>query len=1591
MKRELSRKLGFLVALSLLLNISAPSALAAPSSRAPTAYTALFPAWYAPQSATLTITKSATPDPVDQGALITYIITVTNSSAEEAQQVIVTDTTPAGTVFESANVIDGGGATWFWGGLSTGESGEFVWFTSDRIFPDDGGLPANATAVLQFVVRVVGPFPDQGLVYNDAYYADAANANLVQGPTVTTTVNAPAFALGKTATPDPVAAGERLTYTIYLTNTGHLATTRPYTIVETLPGWVTYADSSPPAQVAGGVLTWTLTTPLAVGGATSVTFAVTVTAPLTDGFPLVNDEYIAFSEEVTPTATGPAITTTVHSSPLLAIAKADEPDPTVSGGTIRYTIVVTNEDTANGPAQGLVVTDRVPLSTTLVTPVPGATWSGTTPGSLITWTLPSYLWPGEVVTLHFTVTVASPMVSGTLILNGDYGATADNAPAPVLGDLVTTTVQSFPDLHLVKTADPTLLSPGDWVTFTLVFTNEGTTGASGIVVTDTLPVSLTNVLSTTTPNVTLAGATHPYYTWTVSPLAPGQGGAITIAAQVMTTTAWGQSTVLINRARISTADTDVDPTNNGDEAAVTVVPGPAAQVLVTAAPSSLSVDCSATVTATVLDAWGNPVADGTTVTFTTSTATSAVAPATAGTSNGRASTTLTSIRPGLVVVTATVGTGVSDTTTVNFAPGAPTTFLFAPVGDQVAGVSFLTTLTATDQYGNVATGFTGQVDLSDATGTLSPTTAGPAVGGVITQMVTITRAWVGDRITATARVTPTCGVPYWATGSSNPFTVTHSAPVTASLSPAWATVQAGATLAYTTVATDAYGNEWDATSEATYTASGGNSFLGTPPGNNVFSATVVGTDLPVTATVDGVQAVAYVTVTHGAAAQLSIRPPVTTVVAGSWVTYTAVATDGFGNAWDATGETAWSAGGGNVFVGNVLSATVAGTWAVTGTLGSVQDTGTITVTPGPADHLVFAPIGTQTAGVGFTVVITAVDRFGNVATGFASTVSLTDATGTLDPTSWSGWTDGVASFTAVVTRAWTGDRITATVVATPTVWGASNPFDVVGGAPATLDYQTPPTMAICSQAPVTVTVLDEWGNPVPDGTPVTLTASSGLYFVESGRETYATTTQDGQVTASLVAGSASGAWESTEACAGSVCSTRWIQITTPGSPASIALQAAPTTLPVGGTSALTATVYDCAANPVADGTLVDFAVAPPLGTVAPDPAATSGGTATATFTAGPTAGTVVVSATVGERVATTTLHLVSGEAYTVVLQAEPTTLVADGVSTATLTVTATDAYGNPVADGTLVDFAVAPPLGTVAPDPAATSGGTATATFTAGPTAGTVVVSATVGERVATTTLHLVAGGVHTVVLRAEPTTLVADGVSTATLTVTATDAYGNPVADGTAVDFAVAPPLGTVAPDPATTSGGTAVAVFTAGTTTGTVRITATVGGHSDAVTLTLVPLPRHFVYLPLVVHNYGPNLVVESLVVEPASPRAGEPFWVTVTVRNAGTAPVGPFWVDLYLDPDRAPEPGVPWNAVSDEGVAWRVDGLDPGETAVLRSDQGTPGYTFWRGTLGATPDPHILYAVVDSWPYYPLETVAESREDDNVYGPVEVPIGR
>jgi uncharacterized repeat protein (TIGR01451 family) len=125
----------------------------------------------------------------------------------------------------------------------------------------------------------------------------------------------------------------------------------------------------------------------------------------------------------------------------------------------------------------------------------------------------------------------------------------------------------LPDLDIAKSVDPLAAAPGDTITYTLGFSNVGTLTATNVVVTDSIPVSVTNtaVVSTGDVTITLRGGTH--YVWDVGDLAPGEGGVITITGVLSQGLAAGSFT---NTATIATTSVEANTANNSDGAGVTV-------------------------------------------------------------------------------------------------------------------------------------------------------------------------------------------------------------------------------------------------------------------------------------------------------------------------------------------------------------------------------------------------------------------------------------------------------------------------------------------------------------------------------------------------------------------------------------------------------------------------------------------------------------------------------------------------------------------------------------------------------------------------------------------------------------------------------------------------------------------------------------------------------------------------------------------------------------------------------------------------------------------------------------------------------------
>ena len=109
------------------------------------------------------------------------------------------------------------------------------------------------------------------------------------------------------------------------------------------------------------------------------------------------------------------------------------------------------------------------------------------------------------------------------------------------------------------------------------------------------------------------------------------------------------------------------------------------------------------------------------------------------------------------------------------------------------------------------------------------------------------------------------------------------------------------------------------------------------------SQSITATDT-VTSSITGSQS--GITVNHAAVvANVVISPAGSSVTAGLSKTYSATASDAYGNTWDVTSSTSWSisSGAGGSWSSNVYTSATAGSWTVTGTYASTAYTTGLTV------------------------------------------------------------------------------------------------------------------------------------------------------------------------------------------------------------------------------------------------------------------------------------------------------------------------------------------------------------------------------------------------------------------------------------------------------------------------------------------------------------------------------------------------------------------------------------------------------------------------------------------------------------------------
>lgn len=536
----------------------------------------------------LFLRKSADHNPVLLGDTLTYEVTVSNKGTMPATEVKVVDTLQAPPKVPSVTFMS---ATTTKPGATCAEDANFT----GVVVCDLGTLNPGDKVLITIVVKVNDQLMTSNTLVNTASVSSKEKEAKPDDnhATITNQVYASLSDLevSKSA-PAEVYAGEKLTYTITVTNHGPSPATG-WKVIDPLPAGTTF-DSSPDCSLNGALVECQFNGTLAKGDSKPLTFTVTV-----DDVASVTNEAIVQpgnEPDLDPTNNKSKVTTIVKPAADLAITKVGPAGPVDAGTSIHYTITVTN----NGPstATNVTINDPVPLNTQYVgyssasfTCSPGPL----NPPDVITCSLNAPLAKGDPPQ---TVTIA--LVAGDTLSVSNKAAVTALEHDPNSGNNTSeaiTPITPVADLSIEKKGPtgPVSVYVKQQVPYAITVKNNGPSTVSSFTITD---MAWWNVDLVQNPACTWPPQGNPgFITCDFGPLAPGNSSApLTI---FVTPRVEAADTTFTNRATVAAPPgMDKNPGNGMADVITTVKPA-ADVALKVVWPSSVLLGNTVTYTITV--------------------------------------------------------------------------------------------------------------------------------------------------------------------------------------------------------------------------------------------------------------------------------------------------------------------------------------------------------------------------------------------------------------------------------------------------------------------------------------------------------------------------------------------------------------------------------------------------------------------------------------------------------------------------------------------------------------------------------------------------------------------------------------------------------------------------------------------------------------------------------------------------------------------------------------------------------------------------------------------------------------------------------
>jgi len=429
--------------------------------------------------ADLAITKGDGNDPVHAGERFEYTLDVVNRGPSPAENVVVVDTLPFGLKVVDLDQPPGGAC-----GLDQ-PSGGAVEITC-RL----GDLAATEERRITFDVQVAGTLADGSVVWNQATVdSDVFDPNRGDNlDRARTPIGAEAdLEITKTDAPDPVVAGERLSYHLRVFNHGP-SQAENVVVTDDLPGGFLFDTAATLSgrgicqPLPAGFVTCTIPSiPAFAGEEIVIEGIVDPATPCTST--LVNAASVSSDTPEPgggglPNAAGQS--TMVECQARLVATKSASTRTPAAGSDFSYTVTVTNA----GPsvAEAVTVKDVLPPFVTYVLDTRGCGAQLTGAGCEI-----GDLAPGETVSFDIVVHLDAEAPCRTVLTNT---ALVTSPMAQAVVAMADVAVDCAADLRVLKFGKPDgAVRAGEVLTYTIVVDNLGPSFAEGVFVKDIMESS----------------------------------------------------------------------------------------------------------------------------------------------------------------------------------------------------------------------------------------------------------------------------------------------------------------------------------------------------------------------------------------------------------------------------------------------------------------------------------------------------------------------------------------------------------------------------------------------------------------------------------------------------------------------------------------------------------------------------------------------------------------------------------------------------------------------------------------------------------------------------------------------------------------------------------------------------------------------------------------------------------------------------------------------------------------------------------------------------------------------------------------------